>query len=434
MSTGLDQLRKAIATHNVISPVGAEIVAEKIGSYRGEAVRSTPENSRASQAARAVPPAGLQRTDFRTLHTRALRQGQGAHPRATARIADYHDKLPGLPQEARILALVDSFQSLAEMMAQAQQASQHRAVGGGVLPHSPVERPAAGDGQDEAGADAGEAAGEGLEGEIEGRIFRLLQDFDGDVTHQYAALDVMREHFAGKGDQPAFERALEKAAAVFGRGDLARDVRAGFAAANVATEAAPALDTSPAAIRDGYRALLREQPHLGVLFDRLAPFDLDRNFDAAIATFMEAAANDLRAVGTAPDRMFLHGLVTELGRLKKLRTLLHATADLIRQTERMLPPEWRGRLDSTRLTSDLLHFCARSTAALPEAQALLQPLEGAEPHGRVVFVNGLRHLHSQIPDEVMPGIPARLQQGQALLALLDELVPEEEEAFARTLH
>jgi len=136
---------------------------------------------------------------------------------------------------------------------------------------------------------------------------------------------------------------------------------------------------------------------------------------------MEAAATDLRAVGSAPDRVFLHGLVTELGRLKKLRTLLHATNDLIRQTERLLPPEWRGRLDSVRLTSDLLHFCARSTAALPEARALLQPLEGASPHGRVVFANGLRTLHGQVPDEVMPGLPARLQQGQALLSLLDTL-------------
>ncbi len=45
---------------------------------------------------------------------------------------------------------------------------------------------------------------------------------------------------------------------------------------------------------------------------------------------------------------------------------------------------------------------------------------------QIAYANGLRGLHGEIPDDAMPSLPSRLQQGKAILALLDDLVAEEE--------
>ena len=49
---------------------------------------------------------------------------------------------------------------------------------------------------------------------------------------------------------------------------------------------------------------------------------------------------------------------------------------------------------------------------------------------QLVYANGVRALHGDIPDEVMPSPQARLQQNAAIRGLLDQLVEAEERQFA----
>src|SRR5690606_25410869 len=97
-------------------------------------------------------------------------------------------------------------------------------------------------------------------------ILAALQAFDPDVTHQFAALDIAREFFAVSGASDAFQLVLDQAQAEFEKGDLAQEVRAGFASAQAASQAAVTLETDPAAVRESYRALLRESRNMGQLF------------------------------------------------------------------------------------------------------------------------------------------------------------------------
>src|SRR5690606_36307554 len=89
------------------------------------------------------------------------------------------------------------------------------------------------------------ARGDGGQGVTKEDILAALQAFDPDVTHQYAGLDIAREFFAATEASEAFQMLLDEAHAEFGKGDLAKEVKAGFAAAHPASEAAATFETDP---------------------------------------------------------------------------------------------------------------------------------------------------------------------------------------------
>jgi hypothetical protein len=263
------------------------------------------------------------------------------------------------------------------------------------------------------------------------QVFELLHRFDPDVTHQYAALELLRDHFQAIGAGDDFLKALDEAKASFETGDVAREVRAGFASAAAAARAAATLESDPGLVRDAYRMMLRAEPDLGALFDQLAKFDLKKNFDQIIGTFLEAAGSDLRSTSPSTDDRFLHGLVTELGKLKKMRTVLEAARQVIRLTERLMPLAERGKMSDVDLTSRLLHFAAKAVTSVADARNVLGPVDTLSASSKVVFLNAVKGLHGEIPDEVMPSPQARIQQGSSLVLLLDQLVAQEEEDYER---
>src|SRR5262249_5189616 len=129
---------------------------------------------------------------------------------------------------------------------------------------------------------------------------------------------------------PEFHALLDQARAEFEREDIARDVRAGFAIAQIAARAGETLETDPAAVGETYREMLRQGQNMGQLFDQLSKFHLQKNFEEIIDIFMTAAGRDLSSTGPSTDDQYLHALITELGKLKKLQTVFESTEDLIK--------------------------------------------------------------------------------------------------------
>jgi type III secretion system YopN/LcrE/InvE/MxiC family regulator len=391
MSGAIETLRQNIAALNVTSPIGAEIAKDIRGDYRGEGVKTSSEASKLQDAAEELGMSVAHRADKRTLDRREVRQGQGASLEALARIADYYDKLPNMPREAELRTLVETLQSFQEIVENS---------GGG-----------------------------GQGGVTKDDILAALQRFDPDVTHQYAALDIAREFFTAAGAGDDFHTILDEAYAEFGKGDLAREVKAGFAAAEPASKAAATLETDPAAVREAYRALLRESRNMGQLFEAFRGFDVMKNFGAVIETFMAAAGRDLASTGPSTDQTYLHALVTELARLKKMQTVVDMSSELMRSTDRLLAPGERPRGDAADLAGSVLAFASNPTAGLKEARGMLGRYEQCSLATQVSFANGLRVLHGELPDDVMPTSQARLQQNSTIMAMLDTLVADEEREY-----
>ena len=223
MAGEIETLRQNLAALNVTSTTGAEVASEIRGDYRGETVVPSSMASKIEDASEELGMSVAHRADKHTLHRREVRQGQGATLEAIARIAEYFDKLPNMPREEQLRELVEAFQGFERLM-------EGSGGGGGVTKED---------------------------------ILAQLQKMDPDVTHQYAALDIAREHFELSGASEEFLALLSEAQDEFNKGDLAREVRAGFAAAGPASKAAATLDTDPAAVRESYRALLRESKNMG---------------------------------------------------------------------------------------------------------------------------------------------------------------------------
>lgn len=184
-------------------------------------------------------------------------------------------------------------------------------------------------------------------------------------------------------------------------------------------------------MRDLYRTLLRDTMHVGQLFDALGRFANLKSFPDAVQTFMSAAGRDLASTGPSTDPAFLHGLLTELGQLKKMQTTLDAMGQLVTLTDRALPSAQRGQADAVGQTSLMLNFASQASANQADARRLLGAYAQLAPSIQVAFANGLRTVHSDIPDTVMPSMPARQQQVAAIMALLNEVVAAEETAFTQ---
>lgn len=392
MAGAIETLRQNVAAQSVISPVGAEVMdAVRGGSYRGEQVEASSSSSQLEDAKEEIGMSVSHRADRRSLGQREVRQGRGANLEALARIADYYDKLPDMPREEALVALVEELQHFADFL-----------EGGG-------------------------SGGASVSAED---ILKALQAFDGDPTHQYAALELARDVFAASGASEAFQAILDEAAASYQRGDLGRDTRAGFAAAAVANRAAQTLETDPAAVRETYRDLLRgETRDMGSLFEALRRFDVMKGMDEIVATFTEAAGRDLSAASPSTDPTFLHALLTELSKLKKMQTAIDLSSQLTRAVDRLLQPGDQPKGTAADVASRLLSFASREGPGLQEARQMLHRYEASAPSTQVAFANGLRAIHLDLPDEVMPSPQARLNQTTTLMRLLDELVDAEERAY-----
>ncbi|MBC8129909.1 MAG: hypothetical protein H7Y08_06265 [Rhizobiaceae bacterium] len=390
MSGTIETLRQNIAALNLTSPVGVEVAAAARGSYRGEQVTASSEASKLKDAAEEIGMSVAHRVDKRSLGQREVRQGQGANLDALARIADYYDKLPDMPREVELQTLVESLENMMRLMNE----------GGG--------------------------SGQGV---TKDDVFAALQKFDPDVTHQFAGLEIAREFFAAAGADTAFQALLDDAQAEYQKGDLGRDVRAGLAASKEATQAAATLETDPAAVRNAYRQLLQEQKNMGQLFDAFRKFDVLKNFGEIVNTFMTAAGNDLRSTGPSTDPAYLHNLVTELAKLKKMQTVVDMSAQLMRTTDRLLLPGEKPGGDATDVASNVLNFASRASAGPADALKMLSRYEQCSLATQVSFANGVRSLHAELPDEVMPSPQARLQQNNAVLGLLDQLVEAEDREY-----
>jgi type III secretion system YopN/LcrE/InvE/MxiC family regulator len=384
------ELRSQIATQNMASPVGAELVREARGSFRGEEVKTSSEASKLADAAEEMGMTVAHRADKKTLGQREVRQGQGTDLAALARIADYYDKLPDMPREANLKSLVDSLEQMRDLL---------------------------------------NKSGGGAGGPTKEDVLAALQKFDGDVTHQFAGLDVAREYFEATGASAEFMALLDEANGEFQKTDVARDVKAGFASAEVAARSAATLESDPATVREAYRTLIRESMNMGQLFDSLSKFDMMKNFKEIVETFMTAAGRDLASTGPDGDATHLHGLLTELSKLKKMQTVVDSAQQLLKTTDRLLQPGERGKNDPVELTSRMLNFSSKAAVSVGDAFALLGKLDKAALASQVAFANGLRGLHGELPDEIMPSSQARLQQATTILQMLDKLVEDEEAEY-----
>lgn len=387
MAGSVETTLQSVAAFNMISTVGAEVAREVSGSYRGESVTVSSAQSQIADAAEELGMSVAHRADKRSLGERDVRGGSTVDPEAIARLQGYLDKLPDMPREAALLALVEQLETLQDLL-------------------------------DGSGGGAGATKDD---------VLAALAAFDGDVTHQYAGLESARAHFEAAGADPAFLNLLDEARADFQKTEVARDVHAGFAVAEVASRAAETLETDPAAVRDVYRSMLRETLHVGQLFDALSRFDIRRSFAEAVDTFRTAAGRDLASAGPSTDPVFLHGLLTELGKLKKMQTVFDSVRQLIVTTER--GQRAGPSADAVDQTSRVLNFASQPMTSAADARKLLGAFGEKQVSLQVTFANGLRGVHGEIPDDVMPTPQARLNQSKAIMSLLDELADEDERAY-----
>jgi type III secretion system YopN/LcrE/InvE/MxiC family regulator len=399
MANQVEITRQQIASHNATSTVGAEIMAPLNGQRDNQRVLAT--SSIASQLTDSLEEMGMSvatLTDKRTLGQRQARKGQGASLDSLAKLTAFYDKLPDMPKQEHLRQLIGRLQSF--------QASLN-------------------------------AAGRGMASLND--ILQMLDAFNKDVTHQYAALVLVRDFFrkrarrraAADGDA-ALSELLDEAVAAFEQTETMRDVQAGFAAAGIAHKQAPVLGTDPASIRESYRELIRETKNFGQLFDSLTKYDLRAKFEDVVETFVTAAGHDLSSAGPSIDPVLLGDLLKELGKLKKLKSVYESMGEMITVTSRSIA-ELHDRLNQTELSSKLFHYCSRATVGLTDAKKLVAGLDDTGPLAPLAVANGLFDLHRQVPDEVMPAVGAKLKQNSTLRSLLDTLVAAEEQAYASSV-
>ncbi|SDR15171.1 HrpJ domain-containing protein [Pseudovibrio sp. Tun.PSC04-5.I4] len=409
----LEVLRSTIATHNAESPVGAPLIAEAMGQRRNERVMQLSNPSKLTDAAEELGQALSSRLDKRSLEVRSVRQGQGTNIEAITRIAEFYDKLPDLPSKDKLQGMVNLLQDF-----QNKQSTGGR-TGGQITPQD---------------------------------VFGFLQQFDGDVTHQYAALQIAIEHFETTGADDALLHALLNARKTMESGDLGKDVRAGLAVAKLAHDNADDISSDPATVRKNYREMLRNEPNFGIIFDRFRKLisrhrQLQQHtsqsvskevsetplssFDDVVNLFTEAARQGLEQADTQDEPAHLEAVLTELGKLKSLRTVFEGVHVATKLTGRSSQGFSSIAVDVglEQMASDLFHYLGKSVAAPADAQGLVAPFAPAGLAASLSYTNNLLALHRDVPETIITNDNIRVQQFNTLLGLSEQLTILEEEQY-----
>ncbi len=394
ITTNRETQNTQLATHNAASPVGVEVMARQTGRApgSGEAVQVSSNNSDLTSALEEIgmAKATLGKLDLTKLK---VRKGQGDDLDALSRIADFYDKLPNLPNEQKNLDLVKRFETYEEFF-------RSGGKGGGSAPTAEDIRAA-------------------------------LREYDGDITHQFAKIEELRQTFEAKGASREFLALLDEVRADMRSPDKAQEIKAGFASAQEAVRVADRFGTAPEDYRESYRQMLRSGGgNPGRLFDALGEFAASgvkgekKEFDAILESFIRVAGDDMKSFGRSTDKAILGDVIAELKVLKNLRTTLEMCSDMVDKLGRMFPDKAKEMPGPVLIVSQFLHFIASS--ARRDAEKIVANFEGAAPELPVVAINMLRDIHARVPDSAMPNESARLQQDKVLKAVSDQKVAAEE--------
>lgn len=387
-------IRTQLAVNNSTSVVGNEIMANAMGKdlRTSESVQVAPDQSDLSDAMEELGMSVASRGKP-DLDKMKVRRGAATDVDALARIADYLDQLPGLPSEEKYLQLVEKLQKFQDMSLS----------GGG------------------SGGDSQITADD---------LRKLLSEYDGDITHQAYALERLRGEAVQQGAPASLLTAIDQLRREFASPDSLREIRAGLAAGREAHRIGDRFGSDATSFRESYRDLLRDpSPRLGPIFDTLRKFSLTESFDAVIGSFLKVAGEDLSSTGPSVDPAHLSELITELAKLKNLRTVLKSSEDMAMKLDRTFPPQTGTRPKGEEMASRLLHFAGMTLPTYTDADALLRGYEGEPPEVPVLAVNLLRGLHAILPDGTLPSLQAHEQQSRLLLNLSDRLVEKEEQAY-----
>ncbi|WP_068081228.1 HrpJ domain-containing protein [Polycladidibacter stylochi] len=407
----LEVLRSNIATHNATSPVGAPLLSEASGQRRNEKVTQLNSPSKLLDAAEEMGLAVSSKLDRKSLETRSVRQGQGSNLEAINRIAEYYDKLPDLPDQDKLrdmIAKLKDFQSLLEGKS-----------GGG-------------------------------SGISQQDLLDILSEFDGDITHQFAALEIAIEHFEATGDSPELLQSLRDTHKAMQEGTQGREIRAGFAVAQLAHDNAEEFGTNPEAIREHYHTMLRNEPDFAKIFDSFTDFIALKqtlgktlndksmaavdSFDDVIDLFTQAAGRGLELAEAGDEPAQLQGILVELGKLKSMRTVYEGVDSALMLTnQNLISKQTDDKSTLDKVAGKFFQFISKSVVGPVDAQAIVTPIMPVSAKDSVVFANNIINLHRDVPDTIISSDSARVQQQGILTEMSEHLALKEEEQFQAQL-
>lgn len=374
---------------------GAEQATPGYGVYMDEqVVLELDPASQIEDLAEEIGMAITYRGDRRVLENRKLRSLGNLHERIIKQISGYRRALPEIPGPAAIQRLLERIVALETGL-----------------------EPEGGD------ADAANA--------LRDAILQELEAFDLDPTHQFVALKLILQQLEGHPVDRRLRSALTDVLAVFDETARKRDVRAGFAAALPASRHGEAIGGTPAEVRAVYRKMVAKAYNMAELFQLLCQFNLKRRFARVLGVFARAAARDLASTGPSTDRDYIRALISELDRLRKARSIIQMSAELLELTNRHLDPEAQIEGKELDLSADILAFACKERPGYSDARELMRLHEASPMSVRVLFANGLRELHGELPITVYPSSKAYLAQRTAILRMLEIVVEEEEFDFHR---
>jgi type III secretion protein W len=383
-----------LAGLNTISPRGAEAMDAITGRYGSQVVQLKSESSKIADAAEEIPQSKSHFYNKADLAERKVRQGRGTNLEALRRIiAAYADKMPDMPRETVLKGLVEKLQ---QFMTMNEEAGRGRSF-------TPEE------------------------------LRQALQELSDDPTHQFVALDLVREYFDGPTGSDEARGAIDQIKVEYEQSEVAQEVHAGFVA-SVLTQRTRKDEDDPGLLREQYRTMLRDAEDFGQIFDGLVKLGVMKTLlRQVLGNLLKEVGDDLESPGPTIDKGLLAALMKELGRLKLMQTVFDDTGALIKEIERILAQADKGRLTQTMLTSRMLNFASKRTVKLSDAQGLLAELQAdSEPASQVHLGNKLRNLHAELPDSVMPTLEARQQQTVMIMNLLTGLVSAEEDRYEAT--
>ncbi|MEO1175467.1 MAG: hypothetical protein AAFX94_25965, partial [Myxococcota bacterium] len=131
-----------------------------------------------------------------------------------------------------------------------------------------------------------------------------------------------------------------------------------------------------------------------------------------IETLLSAAARDLEQAEGTNEKTHIGLLITELGRLKQLRSVIDMVAesyDTIMDKYGDAAKDVTGVPSQSEFTARLVNFISKSTVTEAMAKELIAGFDDISEEAAVFAGNALRVVLSTVSDAMVPSAEARLQ-------------------------
>ena len=251
------------------------------------------------------------------------------------------------------------------------------------------------------------------------------EQFSDDVTHQFLALQYLREEAVRQGAPAELLNAIQDAAAGL-ENDQGPAIVAGLNVSRAAREFAPEGTDNLDPLRDLYRDVVLDYSSIEDAYEKLTAADAGKDFKTSVNFLLKGLGADLGSGNSSLSGVRLKAIMDDMDKLKSLTTLYDDCADLLHRVQNRVGEGNAAGVTSEDLMGTLLQAQSHGWQGSSFFSALPDKFHIAKGEPEIYFLQGFKEVMRSMPTKAFDGDLAKRERLlQSVQEAVDTAIDEE---------